>query len=100
LAVSLTLPVLLAWAILPGTVSGLSAAEVPSGRPGPIGPAAVAAVPAPMVALYAEAASTCPGLAWSVLAAVGTVESANGTSTLRGVASGANAAGAEGPMQF
>ena len=41
-----------------------------------------------------------PGLPWTVLAAIGTVESDNGQSTLPGVHSGANAAGAEGPMQF
>jgi len=35
-----------------------------------------------------------------VLAAIGTVESDSGRSTAPGVASGANAAGAEGPMQF
>ena len=35
-----------------------------------------------------------------MLAAIGTVESDNGTSTLPGVHSGANSAGAEGPMQF
>jgi cell wall-associated NlpC family hydrolase len=35
-----------------------------------------------------------------VLAAIGTVESDNGQSTLPGVQSGANPAGAEGPMQF
>ncbi|MGH8987419.1 MAG: lytic transglycosylase domain-containing protein, partial [Acidimicrobiales bacterium] len=49
---------------------------------------------------YQQAASTCPGLPWTVLAAIGTVESNNGTSTLPGVQSGANSAGAEGPMQF
>jgi cell wall-associated NlpC family hydrolase len=47
-----------------------------------------------------QAAATCPGLPWTVLAAVGTVESANGTSTLPGVHSGANTAGAEGPLQM
>jgi hypothetical protein len=35
-----------------------------------------------------------------VLAAIGTVESDNGQSTLPGVQSGANPVGAEGPMQF
>jgi cell wall-associated NlpC family hydrolase len=35
-----------------------------------------------------------------MLAAIGTIESDNGESTLAGVHSGANAAGAEGPMQF
>jgi len=53
-----------------------------------------------MLALYQEAATTCPGLPWTVLAAIGTVESDNDQSTLPGVHSGANAAGAEGPMQF
>jgi cell wall-associated NlpC family hydrolase len=36
---------------------------------------------------------------WQILAAVGTVESDNGQSRLPGVTAGANAAGAEGPMQ-
>jgi cell wall-associated NlpC family hydrolase len=53
-----------------------------------------------MLALYQAAAATCPGLPWTVLAAIGTVESGNGTSDLPGVHSGANGAGAEGPMQF
>lgn len=57
-------------------------------------------IPAPMLALYQAAATTCPGLPWTVLAGIGTVESSNGTSTLPGVHSGANYAGAEGPMQF
>lgn len=62
--------------------------------------AVVSSIPAAMLALYQEAAATCPGLPWTVLAAIGTVESDNGQSTLPGVHSGANAAGAEGPMQF
>lgn len=61
---------------------------------------AAAGIPAAMLALYQEAAATCPGLPWTVLAAVGTVESDNGQSSLPGVHGGANAAGAEGPMQF
>jgi cell wall-associated NlpC family hydrolase len=62
--------------------------------------AAAAAIPPAMLSLYQQAAPTCPGLSWAVLAAIGTVESGNGTSDLPGVHSGANAAGAEGPMQF
>ena len=62
--------------------------------------AATADIPAAMLALYQQAAATCPGLPWTVLAAIGTVESGNGQSTLPGVHSGANSAGAEGPMQF
>lgn len=58
-------------------------------------------VPGSLLALYRQAAAqSCPGLDWRILAAIGTVESGNGTSTLPGVRSGANAAGAEGPMQF
>lgn len=57
-------------------------------------------IPADMLNLYEEAATTCPGLPWTVLAAIGTIESDNGQSTLPGVHSGANSAGAEGPMQF
>ncbi len=62
--------------------------------------AATATIPPAMLALYQKAAVTCPGLPWTVLAAIGTVESDNGQSNLPGVHSGANAAGAEGPMQF
>jgi len=61
---------------------------------------ATAQIPPAMLILYQEAANTCPGLPWTVLAAIGTVESGNGTSNLPGVHSGANSAGAEGPMQF
>ena len=57
-------------------------------------------IPLAILALYQQAAATCPGLPWTLLAAVGTVESDNGQSTLPGVHSGANAAGAEGVMQF
>ncbi len=64
------------------------------------GATATGAIPASMLALYEEAAATCPGLPWTVLAAIGTVESDNGRSSLPGVHSGSNGAGAEGPMQF
>jgi hypothetical protein len=59
-----------------------------------------AAIPPAMLALYQQAAVTCPGLPWTVLAAIGTVESDNGTSTLPGVSAGQNASGAMGPMQM
>ena len=61
---------------------------------------ATSKVPPSMLVLYQEAAATCPGLPWTILAAIGTVESDNGQSNLPGVHDGANAAGAEGPMQF
>jgi hypothetical protein len=62
--------------------------------------AATAQIPAAMLALYEQAAATCSGLPWTIVAAIGTIESDNGQSDLPGVHSGANSAGAEGPMQF
>jgi cell wall-associated NlpC family hydrolase len=61
---------------------------------------ATSRIPPAILALYQQAALSCPGLPWTVLAAIGTVESDNGQSSLPGVHSGANAAGAEGMMQF
>jgi cell wall-associated NlpC family hydrolase len=78
-----------AVAFLGGTVSEPSASAD-----------ATAKIPPAFLALYQDAAATCEGLPWTVLAAIGTVESDNGQSDLPGVQSGANAAGAEGPMQF
>ncbi|MGP3769739.1 C40 family peptidase [Streptomyces sp. SDT5-1] len=66
----------------------------------PPGAHALADIPARYLALYANAAATCPGLDWPVLAAVGKIESDHGRSPLPGVHSGANSAGARGPMQF
>jgi cell wall-associated NlpC family hydrolase len=91
---AVALVVVLAGAAAGGLVTMLGGtAAVPS-------TAAVASIPPAMLLLYQQAATTCPGLPWTVLAAIGTVESGNGTSTLPGVHSGSNAAGAEGPMQF
>jgi cell wall-associated NlpC family hydrolase len=92
-------------ATLLGTGSGGSAAGSGAGAGGGAGgiePSAAASseIPPEMILLYQAAAATCPGLPWTVLAAIGTVESGNGTSNLPGVHSGSNAAGAEGPMQF
>lgn len=58
------------------------------------------AVPEAWESIEQSAAATCRGLEWSVIAAIGRVESDSGRSSLPGVDSGANAAGAEGPMQF
>ncbi|MFA1545667.1 lytic transglycosylase domain-containing protein [Actinomadura chokoriensis] len=44
--------------------------------------------------LYKKAATTCPGLSWTVLAAIGQVESDHGRNA------GQSSAGALGPMQF
>jgi cell wall-associated NlpC family hydrolase len=61
---------------------------------------ALADIPPDYLSLYTGAAQTCPGLPWGILAGIGKVESDHGRSDLPGVHSGANPAGAEGPMQF
>jgi cell wall-associated NlpC family hydrolase len=80
--------------------AGAGIASLLGGGDSPPSATATAQIPADMLALYQQAAASCPGLPWAVLAAIGTVESGNGTSNLPGVHSGANSAGAEGPMQF
>ena len=62
--------------------------------------AAQADIPNSYLRLYRQGAGRCPGLSWTVLAAVGKVESDHGRSHLPGVRSGWNQAGAAGPMQF
>jgi hypothetical protein len=79
--------------------SAVSLLGVGSGAPA-ASSAATAKIPPAILTLYQEAAATCPGLPWTVLAAIGAVESDNEQSNLPGVHSGANAAGAEGMMQF
>ena len=51
-------------------------------------------IPPAYLLLYRAAATTCPGLDWHVLAAIGQVESGHGESV------GPSSSGAEGPMQF
>ncbi|GLX94399.1 lytic transglycosylase domain-containing protein [Herbidospora sp. NBRC 101105] len=50
--------------------------------------------PASYLELYRKAAAVCPGLSWTVLAAIGQVESSHGRNN------GPSSAGALGPMQF
>jgi cell wall-associated NlpC family hydrolase len=82
----------------------ISATTAPSmaatGLAGSPSAAALADIPPSYLTLYLDAAQTCPGLPWGVLAGIGTVESDNGQSDAPGVHSGANFAGAAGPMQF
>ena len=89
------LVVLTAGAAGAGISSLLGLGSLLVGGSGTPSTAAVQQIPLAMLALYQQAATTCPGLPWTVLAAIGTVESANGTSDLPGVHSGANYAGAE-----
>ena len=56
--------------------------------------ASPAAIPPAYRALYIGAAATCPGLSWTVLAAIGQVETHHGQGGM------VSSAGALGPMQF
>ena len=104
LAVAVVVGLVLVVAVAAGTgptgSTSITGGTGASGDPGSGGDRPGPAVPTAWVPLYQQAATTCPGLSWSVLAAVGTVESGSGRSAAPGVWSGTNAAGAEGPMQF
>jgi cell wall-associated NlpC family hydrolase len=88
------LPVLLLAAVT-GLVS--QQASACSAQPPPSGQATT--IPARYLALYRQA-GRAHGIPWNVLAAIGQVESDHGRSGAPGVHSGANSAGAAGPMQF
>ena len=61
---------------------------------------ALSTVPPASLDLYRRAAGTCPGLSWTIVAAIGSIESDHGRSKAPGVRAGADFAGAMGPMQF
>ena len=69
-------------------------AEAAAAGAAAIGSVRAQAPPAAYLALYHAAAATCPGLSWTLLAAVGQVESGHGRNN------GPSSAGAIGPMQF
>jgi len=87
-------------AVLLGAVTALTAAEPNPAAATADGGATVADIPPGMLTLYQGAARSCPGLPWSVLAAIGKIETDHGRSQLPGVHTGENSAGAGGPMQF
>ncbi len=96
---------LLVLAVLGYGVAGDLGLMSPAGQPG--GQSTVRAsrtartdIPAGYLRHYQRAARRCPRLSWAVLAAVGKVESDHGRARLPGVRSGANRAGAAGPMQL
>jgi hypothetical protein len=60
----------------------------------PVEANAPAGVPANWLELFRKSAALCPGLSWTVLAAIGEIESGDGAND------GPSSAGAEGPMQF
>lgn len=61
---------------------------------------ALADIPPDLLPVYQSAAKETCDMPWGVLAAIGKVETDHGRSELPGVHSGANFAGAQGPMQF
>jgi membrane-bound lytic murein transglycosylase B len=69
-------------------------AAAASSAAGLVAGAHASAIPADYLRLYKKAAPTCPGLSWTVLAAIGQVESGHGHNT------STSYAGAQGPMQF
>ncbi|MGH7746886.1 MAG: CHAP domain-containing protein [Candidatus Dormibacteria bacterium] len=75
-------------------IAGIGGSSIGSAAAVPASPAALSAIPPDYLQLYQAAARTCPGLPWTVLAAIGTVESGNGRT------SATSSAGAQGPMQF
>ena len=83
--------------VISATATPSTASTYLAGGPSPV---ALTDIPPSYLVLYLDAAQTCTGLPWGVLAGIGTVESDNGRSDAPGVHSGANFAGAEGPMQF
>jgi Transglycosylase SLT domain len=96
--------------LLPADAAGAASAARAGGPGEPAGAALavslwrpgneLAWIPPNYLTWYVEAARTCRGLAWEVLAGIGTMESNNGRSNARGVHQGKNRKGAEGPMQF
>jgi hypothetical protein len=67
-------------------------AQAPASTPG--GSSGLVGRPATYLELYRRSAQICPGLSWTVLAAIGQVESGHGRNN------GPSSAGALGPMQF
>jgi hypothetical protein len=62
---------------------------------------ALSDIPSGYLGLYVQAARTCPGLSWQLLAGIGKVETNHGRTQAPGVHSGVNTFGCcAGPMQF
>ena len=99
-AVAVSFPLLIILLVTASSGTPAQATSSATGLAGEPTALARASIPADYLTWYMGAAITCPGLPWSVLAGIGTVESDNGQSRAPGVRSGANFAGAEGPMQF
>jgi len=79
---------------------GAADAHDSGGKVGGTSATALSDIPAELLPVYQAAATQTCNMRWQVLAAVGKIETDHGRSTLPGVHSGANEAGAMGPMQF
>jgi Transglycosylase SLT domain len=78
-----------------GQVVNLVAYSLVTAASLPVEANAPTGVPTNWIDLFKESASTyCPGLSWTVLAAIGEIESGDGAND------GPSSAGAKGPMQF
>jgi len=98
LAAPIALPISVVGGVLLVGLGVMGAGGTPNAERSP-SEFATTDIPAGYLALYRRAASET-GIDWAVLAAVGRVETNHGRSTLPGVHSAANSAGAMGPMQF
>ncbi|WP_018640261.1 C40 family peptidase [Parafrankia elaeagni] len=94
LAAALALLLLVVPLLAGATAAGLLGGGIGGQTPRP-SPSATADIPAGYQQLYLAAAATCPGLPWTVLAAVGKVETDHGQNP-----DWTSDAGAVGPMQF
>lgn len=99
-ALVLFLPISLLAAVISSLAAAFLTTASPPNTPGlgaPSMPSATAQsdIPVHNLVLYQQAAATCPGLDWTVLAGIGKIETNHGRSTLPGVHSGSNFAGAE-----
>lgn len=91
--------------VVAGALGGLLATIVSPAAPADASPYALADIPPDYLAFYQRSATLCPGLDWTILAAIGSIESDHGRSQLPGVHNGHNGVlngtdGARGPMQF
>ena len=91
---------LAALVLLPVMLIGGIAAQPDAGEGAGASALALADIPPELLPVYQAAAAICPGLDWSIVAAIGKIETDHGRSTLPGVKSGENGSGAGGPMQF
>jgi hypothetical protein len=97
---------LIAVFLVAATVGIDGQADSPTTGAGGFSPQATADIPAEYLPLYQQGAATCPGYPGPLLAAIGAKESNHGRGwppagpKTRGIHSGANFAGAAGPMQI